>query len=140
MTDAEIQKTDAWLAYREQRHEKRKRSPFTEKAQERILKKLQALESQGQSIEEMLWQSVECGWTGIFPCKTVSSKPTIVGSLTVASVEFEKTQRYLAEQKAEVVSAERNAEIAQRLKEARARVEAVRQANRVRLMTRRVTA
>lgn len=136
----DIESTDAWLAYRELRYAKKSRAPFTDKAKERILIKLKALEAQGQSVEQMLWQSVENGWTGIFPCKTVSSKPTIVGSLTVASVEFEKTQRYLAEQKAEVVSAERNAEIAQRLKEARARVEAVRQANQVRLMTRRVTA
>lgn len=122
MTDEQILANDAWEAYRELRHAKKSRAPFTDKARERILTKLKALEAQGQSVEDMLWQSVEFGWTSIYPVKTVSSRATVIGSLTVPSVAFESTQRYLAEQKPESTSAERRDEIARQLRDTRARL------------------
>ena len=58
---------EPWNAYVEMRGKKRK--PMTGKAVELIHKKLGGFRVDGEDIEAVLWQSVENGWTGVFPVK-----------------------------------------------------------------------
>lgn len=113
----EITETNAWKAYVELRKKKQARAPFTDIARERILMKLKVFEAQGQSIEAMLYQSVENGWTGVFPVKG-----PVVGSNTVPSLDAEKSQAWIVEHTRPVdISAERRAEIAQQLRDTKAK-------------------
>lgn len=60
---------DAWEAFVEMRKAKGKRAPFTDKACERMIKRLGELDAQGHDIEEALWQSVRNGWSDVYPPK-----------------------------------------------------------------------
>lgn len=60
----------AWQAFLENR--KAQRAPFTPRAAELILAKLDQLRAEGQNPNECLLQSVERGWRGVFPLKEVS--------------------------------------------------------------------
>lgn len=115
-----IESSKAWIAYVELRKKKQARAPFTEVARERILAKLRAFEAQGQNIEAMLYQSVENGWTGVFPVKTSAAVETAIR--TVPSDAAARTLQYLAEHKPEPTSEERRAQIAQQLRETKARM------------------
>lgn len=55
----------AWLAFR-----KSKRQPYTPHAQALSLRNLEALRGQGHDPVAVLEQSIERGWTGLFPVKT----------------------------------------------------------------------
>lgn len=115
----EIESTEAWKAYIELRKKKQARAPFTEVAKERILSKLRAFEAQGQSIEAMLYQSVENGWTGVFHVKRATQPSDY---RTVPSNAAAETQRYLEEQKPQPVSDARKAEVSRLLRETRERL------------------
>lgn len=102
----------------ELRRKKQARFPFTDIARERILMRLKAFEAQGQNIEAMLYQSVENGWTGVFPVKG-----PIAGSKTVPSLDAEKSQVWITEHTTPVdISDERRAEIARTLADTKARL------------------
>lgn len=116
----EIESSKAWKAYIELRKKKAARAPFTEVAKERVLAKLRAFEAQGQSIEAMLYQSVDNGWTGVFAVKQQAGIEAAIR--TVPSDAAARTLQYLAEHKPEAASDERKAQIAQQLRETRARL------------------
>lgn len=58
-------KKETWDAYREMRT--RKRAPLTDRAATLIIKELEKLKLQGQSVEDVLNQSIMKSWTGVFP-------------------------------------------------------------------------
>lgn len=88
---------EPWQAFIKMRKKKGSRAPLTEEAEKRILMKLDILRMQGNDPAEVLWQSVECGWSGVFPLKT---KPVVTPALNEAAEtpEFKRTQTWLAEQ------------------------------------------
>lgn len=57
----------AWLAYLQMRH--KKRADPTENAKRLICKKLEKWMNQGQSVEEILYQSVTSNWTDVYELK-----------------------------------------------------------------------
>lgn len=116
----DIESTKAWISYAELRKKKQARAPFTEVAKERILAKLRAFAAQGQDIESMLWQSVENGWTGVFAVKKSADIDTAIR--TVPSDAAAKTLAYLADHKPEAIDDNRRAQIAQQLRETKARM------------------
>lgn len=116
----QIESSKAWLAYLELRKKKQARAPFTEVARERILAKLRAFEGQGHKAEDVLWQSVENGWTGVFPVKKSVDIKTAI--LTIPSDAAAKTLAYLDEHKPQPIADERRAQIAQQLRETKARL------------------
>lgn len=71
---------EAWAAFVEMRKAKGKRAPFTDAARDRIVIKLQALKAQGHDTAEVLWLSVENGWSGVFPLK--GAQPPIQSQTT----------------------------------------------------------
>jgi hypothetical protein len=85
---------EAWAAFKKMRARKGNRAPFTEEAEKRILLKLDTLRLLGHPPEEVLWQSVECGWSGIFPLK---AKPVIVPTMNPAAEtpELRKSNEWL---------------------------------------------
>lgn len=58
----------AWQAFLESR--RAHRAPFTARAAELILGKLEQLRAEGQNPNQCLLQSVERGWRGVFPVRT----------------------------------------------------------------------
>ena len=96
----EIDKTDAWIAYLEIRKAKNRIAPFTPKAMERILSKLRMFAADGQNPEEVLWASVENGWTGVFPIKRQGYQ--VQRPVTVESREVDKSQAWIREHSAPV--------------------------------------
>lgn len=60
---------ETWAAYDEMRREKGKRAPFTDKARDMIVRKLDRLRAEGQDPNAVLEESVMNGWTGVFPLK-----------------------------------------------------------------------
>jgi hypothetical protein len=58
----------AWQAFRESR--RAHRAPFTARAAELILAKLDQLRAEGQNPNQCLLQSVERGWRGVFPVRS----------------------------------------------------------------------
>lgn len=60
---------EAWAAYTEMRKAKGKRAPFTERAASAIILKLNRLRQQGNPPNEVLWESVMNGWSGVFPIR-----------------------------------------------------------------------
>lgn len=60
---------DTWEAFVEMRKAKGKRAPFTEKARQMLLKKLQTFRAQGYDANACLEESVMNGWSGVFPPK-----------------------------------------------------------------------
>ncbi len=63
-----------WKAFLEVR--KRKRAPNTGRALQLIIGKLDRLRSDGQEVSDILDQSTERGWTGVFPVKQSAAKPS----------------------------------------------------------------
>jgi hypothetical protein len=61
--------SEAWSAFMALRKRKDRQAPFTTEARKRILAKLECFKQQGMDIAEVLWNSVESGWTGVFPLK-----------------------------------------------------------------------
>ncbi len=67
--------SDSWLGFKEVR--KRKRAPDTDRAIKLIIGKLEKFGAEGQDVGAILDQSVERGWTGVFPVKqTAAAKPS----------------------------------------------------------------
>jgi len=64
-----IEDTPAWADYLELRKAKNARAPFTPAARRRILLKLADMQAQGIDIEKALGESVENGWTSVYPPK-----------------------------------------------------------------------
>lgn len=60
---------ETWDAYTEMRREKGKRAPFTDKARDMIVRKLDRLRAEGHNPNDILAESVMNGWTGVFPLK-----------------------------------------------------------------------
>jgi len=60
-------KSPAWDAFVKVRKEKGKRAPFTDEARDRIVLKLDQARQTGIDVHEVLWLSVENGWSGVFP-------------------------------------------------------------------------
>lgn len=106
MTDEQIQKLDAWAVYLEIRKAKNRMAPFTPGAEKRILAKLRMLSADGQSVEEVLWNSVEHGWTSVYAVQRKGWQGPAMPHPTPGITE---SQRYLAEQQAhrEEVAAQR---------------------------------
>lgn len=61
---------DTWDAYTEMRREKGKRAPFTDRARDLIIRKLDRMRAEGHNPNDALAESVMSGWTGVFPPKT----------------------------------------------------------------------
>jgi uncharacterized protein YdaU (DUF1376 family) len=60
--------SEAWFAFKD--HRKLKRAPLTHRAEELILKKLEKWKNEhGWNPDDILNQSIENGWTGIFELK-----------------------------------------------------------------------
>lgn len=105
--DLQIEKSEAWVAFVDMRKAKGKRAPFTDFAKTRILFELRRLAADGHDIEEVLWNSVTNGWSGVFPVRKVGwQAPTL--SQTVPSIAVEKTQQWIRSH-AEPVSNDREA-------------------------------
>ncbi len=67
--------SDAWLGFKEVR--KRKKAPDTDRALKLIIGKLDKFRAEGQDVAAILDQSVERGWTGVFPLKqATAAKPS----------------------------------------------------------------
>ena len=66
--------TDAWMAFDAMR--KAKRAPLTPRAVELIVAKLDEWRKQGDDPAEVLLQSVERGWTGVFQIKRDAGPPS----------------------------------------------------------------
>ena len=62
---AQLVPAAVWLAFAE--HRKKLRSPLTDRAGELIRMKLAKLEKEGNDPTEVLEQSIEQGWKGVFP-------------------------------------------------------------------------
>jgi len=90
---------EAWAAFIKMRKKKGSRAPLTEEAEKRIILKLDTLRLLGHPPGEVLWQSVECGWSGVFPLKV---KPLVVPVLKeeAETAEYKRTKAWLAEQAA----------------------------------------
>jgi hypothetical protein len=93
----DIESTEAWAAFVEIRKEKGKRAPFTEMARKRILFKLRSFEADHQDPEEILWTSVENGWSGVFAIKRKGWQPPDKTTTVADSADYERTQRLLRE-------------------------------------------
>jgi len=67
-------------------HRRKTKAPMTDIAQQRALKKLAAMRSEGQNIEAVVEQSIINGWKGLFPVKAdrCQSAP---GSRFTASID-----------------------------------------------------
>jgi hypothetical protein len=113
----------AWAAFKKMRAKKGSRAPFTDDAERRILLKLDALRLLGNDPTEVLWQSVECGWSGVFQLKT---KPilTPVASPEAETVSYRQSKAWIedmAAHKQQALNTDKAA-IRARLAEARAKV------------------
>ena len=93
----EITSTEAWLAFVEMRKASGRRAPFTEAARTRILFKLRQFQADGQDAEEVLWTSVENGWSGVFPIQRKGWQPVDKTTTVSAPSDYERTQRLLQE-------------------------------------------
>lgn len=69
---------EVWSAYCEMRKAKGKRAPFTVAAAKRVLYILDRMRSEGQSPNDVLWQSVVNGWSGVFPVKQPAEPQGVV--------------------------------------------------------------
>lgn len=65
---------EAWEAYIAMRKGMGKKYAATEYAQKLLIKKLDTWRNEGQNIEEILNQSIERAWTGLFPIKSEERK------------------------------------------------------------------
>ena len=81
--------TEAWTAFVEMRKEKGKRAPFTKAAEKRIQFELRRLQADGHDVDEVLWQSVINGWSGVFPVK---GRPAVMAR---AAPTLDATAEYL---------------------------------------------
>ena len=62
--------SESWAGFVEMR--KRSRKPFTDRAAELIVKKLEKLRASGEDVAEVLDQSTRNGWQDVFPLKRVA--------------------------------------------------------------------
>lgn len=65
---------DAWDAYIAMRKSMGKKYVATEYAQKLLIKKLEGWRNEGQDVEEIINQSIERSWTGLFPIKQEGQK------------------------------------------------------------------
>ena len=63
------------------------KSPMSRKAEQLILRKLQAFMDAGQNPEEIINQSIEHGWKGVFPLNGDTTKLTRQGQKNLAAVQ-----------------------------------------------------
>lgn len=122
MTDEQIQRLDAWAVYLEIRKAKNRLAPFTPGAEKRILAKLRMLSADGQNVEEILWNSVENGWTGVFEVKRKGWQHD--KGVTVPASESKISKPFVAEPMAQQTP-EQRAATAERLKAVRAKITGV---------------
>lgn len=122
MTDEQIQKLDAWVVYLEIRKAKNRLAPFTPGAEKRILAKLRMLSADGQNVEEVLWQSVELGYTGVFEVNRRGWHGS--AGMTVPASESKISKPFVAEPMAQQTP-EQRAATAERLKAVRAKITGV---------------
>lgn len=71
---------DVWPFFEEMR--KKKRAPLTDKAAELTIRNLERLSSDKQVQVEILEQSIQKGWTGVFPLKE-NEKKSCSGGITL---------------------------------------------------------
>lgn len=82
---------ETWKAFKE--HRRMLKSPMSQKAEQLILRKLQAFMDAGQNPEEIINQSIEHGWKGVFPLngdttgKIQATKLTRQGQKNLAAVQ-----------------------------------------------------
>jgi hypothetical protein len=93
----DIESTEAWQAFIEMRRAKGKRAPFTDLARKRILFELRRFEADKQDPEEILWQSVTNGWSGVFAIKRNGWQPHDKTTTVAGSTDYEKSQKWLRE-------------------------------------------
>lgn len=83
--------SETWKAFKE--HRRMLKSPMSQKAEQLILRKLQAFMDAGQNPEEIINQSIEHGWKGVFPLngdttgKIQATKLTRQGQKNLAAVQ-----------------------------------------------------
>lgn len=101
---------EAWDAFVEMRKAKGKRAPFTDKARDRIIIELDRLRSQGNNPDEVLWQSVVNGWSGVFALKVdyQAAKQATVQR----EQQREQEKRVIAEEERTAMPAEVKAKLA----------------------------
>lgn len=122
MMSTEIQDTEAWAAFCDMRKQKGKRAPFTEFARTRILFELRRFAADGHDCEEILWNSVTNGWSGVFLVKRKGWNPPTLAQ-TVPSAAVAMTQDWIAQHGTEIERpAEAHSAITERLRAARAKV------------------
>lgn len=82
---------ETWKAFKE--HRRMLKSPMSQKAEQLILRKLHAFMDAGQNPEEIINQSIERGWKGVFPLngdttgKIQATKLTRQGQKNLAAVQ-----------------------------------------------------
>lgn len=64
-----IIESEAWAAYCEMRKAKGKRAPFTPLAQKILLRKVTALQAQGEDPIALLEAAAVAGWSSVYPTK-----------------------------------------------------------------------
>lgn len=103
---------DAWIGFCEMRAGKGKRTPFTQRAAQLVLKTLQKLHGMGHDANASLDQSTLNGWSDVY-------EPKQKAITKVATGEAEKTKAYLADYQPVEVTPEQRAEVAEKLQAVR---------------------
>jgi hypothetical protein len=82
---------ESWAAFLEMR--KKIRAPLTDSAVARTWAELEKLQAQGHDPGEVLWQSVQNAWRGVFPLKQSSKRSTVEDNNAAALEEFKRRRR-----------------------------------------------